>query len=46
MRLFFIKDTTDPDNLPEPDLLANDISENLEAAVESFKEIVATTIGK
>lgn len=29
----------DLDNLPDPDVLANDIIENLEAAVESFKEI-------
>lgn len=30
---------TDPDNLPEPDLLANEIIENLEAGIESFREI-------
>lgn len=33
------KSLADLDNLPDPDELANDIIENLEAAVESFKEI-------
>jgi len=33
------KSLTDLDNLPDPDLLANDIIENLEAGIESFKEI-------
>ncbi len=28
------------DNLPDPDILANDIIENLESVVESFKEIM------
>ncbi|MGL5034978.1 MAG: N-6 DNA methylase [Microcystaceae cyanobacterium] len=38
----WIKDQslTDLDNLPDPDLLANDIIENLEASIESFKEIM------
>jgi len=36
----------DLDNLPDPDLLASDIIENLEAAVESFKEIMVTINGK
>ena len=36
----------DVDNLPDPDVLANDIIENLEAAVESFKEIMVTINGK
>jgi type I restriction enzyme M protein len=31
----------DLDNLPEPDDIAQDIMENLEAALESFREIVA-----
>jgi type I restriction enzyme M protein len=31
---------TDLDNLPEPDILANDIIENLEASIEDFKEIM------
>ena len=29
----------DLDNLPDPDLLAGEIIENLEAGIESFKEI-------
>ena len=33
------KSLTDLDNLPDPDVLANDIIENLEAGIESFKEI-------
>ncbi len=40
------KSLADLDNLPDPDLLAGDIIENLEAAVESFKEIMATINGK
>ena len=40
------KSLTDLDNLPDPDVLANDIIENLEAAVESFKEIMVTINGK
>ena len=40
------KSLADLDNLPDPDLLANDIIENLEAAVESFKEIMVTINGK
>lgn len=31
---------------PDPDVLAEDIIENLEAAVSSFKEIMATINGK
>ena len=39
--IFWLRDKSlaDLDNLPDPDELANDIIENLEAAVESFKEI-------
>ncbi|MEI7590357.1 MAG: class I SAM-dependent DNA methyltransferase [Deltaproteobacteria bacterium] len=33
------KSLADLDNLPDPDVLANDIIENLEAAIESFREI-------
>ncbi len=33
------KTLTDLDNLPDPDLLAAEIIENLEAGIESFKEI-------
>ena len=36
------KTLTDLDNLPDPDILANDIIENLEAGIESFKEIYST----
>jgi type I restriction enzyme M protein len=37
----WIKDRSlaDLDNLPDPDVLANDIIENLEAGIESFREI-------
>lgn len=35
------KSLTDLDNLPDPDILANDIIENLEAGIESFREITA-----
>ena len=40
------KSLADLDNLPDPDVLANDIIENLEAAVESFKEIMVSINGK
>jgi type I restriction enzyme M protein len=40
------KSLTDLDNLPDPDILASDIIENLEAGIESFKEIMATINGK
>jgi len=33
------KSLTDLDNLPVPDVLAGDIIENLEAGIDSFKEI-------
>lgn len=36
------KSLADLDNLPDPDVLANDIIENLEAGLESFREIMAT----
>jgi type I restriction enzyme M protein len=38
----WIKDQslTDLDNLPDPDILANDIIENLEASIEDFKGIM------
>lgn len=35
------KSLIDLDNLPEPDVLANEIVENLEAGLESFKTIIA-----
>lgn len=41
--LFWLKDKSlvDLDNLPEPDELANDIIENMEAGLDSFRNIVA-----
>ncbi|AEH60600.1 N-6 DNA methylase [Methanosalsum zhilinae DSM 4017] len=40
--IFWLKDESlaDLENLPDPDVLANEIIENLESAVESFKEIM------
>ena len=32
---------TAPDNLPDPDVLAEEIAENLENALGSFQEIIA-----
>lgn len=45
--IFWLKDKSlaDLDNLPDPDLLANEIIENIEAGLESFKEIMATLNG-
>lgn len=42
--IFWIKDQslTDLDNLPDPDVLANEIIENIEAGLNSFKEIMET----
>ena len=42
--IFWLKDKslTDLDNLPDPDILANEIIENIEAGMSSFKEIVDT----
>ena len=39
--IFWIKDKSlaDLDNLPDPDVLADDIIENLQSAVESFQEL-------
>lgn len=41
--LFWIKDKSlaDLDNLPEPDVLADEIIENLQSALESFQELKA-----
>lgn len=41
--LFWIKDKSlaDLDNLPDPDILADDIIENLQSALESFQELKA-----
>lgn len=45
--IFWLKDKSlaDLDNLPDPDILANEIIENIEAGLESFKEIVGTLNG-
>jgi type I restriction enzyme M protein len=42
--IFWIKDKslTDLDNLPDPDILANEIIENLESGLNAFKEIMIT----
>lgn len=40
------KSLTDLDNLPDPDVLANDIIENLKSGIESFEEIMETINGK
>lgn len=39
--IFWLKDESlaDLDNLPDPDVLAGEIVENLEAGLENFKEI-------
>jgi len=44
MDIFWIKDDslTDLDNLPDPDILAAEIVENIEAGLESFREIVSS----
>lgn len=41
--IFWIKDQSlaDLDNLPEPELLAAEIIDNLEAGLDSFKEVLA-----
>ena len=40
--IFWIKDKSlaDLDNLPDPDVLAGEIIDNLETAMESFREIM------
>jgi type I restriction enzyme M protein len=42
MDIFWIKDDslTDLDNLPDPDILAAEIVENIEAGLESFREVL------
>jgi len=46
--IFWLKDQSlvDLENLPDPDILANEIIENIEASLESFKEIMATINGE
>ncbi len=41
--VFWLKDKslTDLDNLPEPDDMAEEIIENLEAGLNSFREVLA-----
>ncbi|MBI4491147.1 MAG: hypothetical protein HY694_18850 [Deltaproteobacteria bacterium] len=41
--IFWLKDESleESDNLPDPDLLAQEIVEDLEAALEQFREIAA-----
>jgi len=41
--LFWLRDSslTDLENLPEPDDLAEEIIENLEAGLDSFREVLA-----
>ena len=45
--IFWLKDKSlgDLDNLPDPDILANEIIENMEASLQSFKEIMLTING-
>ncbi len=40
--IFWVRDKSlaDLDNLPDPDVLAEEVIENLEAGVESFKQIM------
>ncbi len=42
--IFWLQDESleDPDNLPDPDVIALEIAENLEDALEQFSGIVAT----
>lgn len=46
--IFWLKDKslTDLDNLPEPDDLAEEIIENLEAGLNSFREVLAALSGR
>jgi type I restriction enzyme M protein len=46
--IFWLKDKSlaDLDNLPDPDILATEIIENIEAGLESFKEIVEVLNGR
>jgi type I restriction enzyme M protein len=45
--IFWIKDQslTDLDNLPDPDVLATEIIENIESGLNSFREIMETING-
>jgi type I restriction enzyme M protein len=48
MDIFWLKDETleDSENLPDPDVIAQDIKENLETALEQFAEIFEGLKGK
>jgi len=39
------KSLTDLDNLPDPDVLAGEIIENIESGLESFKDLMETING-
>jgi len=45
--IFWLKDASlaDLDNLPDPDVLANEIVENIEASLESFREVLGIING-
>ncbi|WP_094227713.1 type I restriction-modification system subunit M [Methanolobus psychrotolerans] len=45
--IFWLKDKSlaDLDNLPDPDILANEIIENIEASLESFREVMEIVNG-
>jgi len=42
----FVDSGTDLDNLPDPDILANEIIENIESGLNSFREIMETINGE
>jgi type I restriction enzyme M protein len=46
--IFWLRDKslTDLDNLPDPDVLAGEIIENLESGLQSFKDLMETVNGK
>ena len=46
--IFWIKDKslTDLDNLPDPDILANEIIENIESGLNAFRGIMDTINGE
>ena len=46
--IFWLRDKslTDLDNLPDPDILANEIIENIESGLNSFREIMETINGE
>jgi len=46
--IFWLRDKslTDLDNLPDPDILAAEIIENIESGLNSFREIMETINGQ